>query len=136
MSLRAIVRPASIVICVDLPFFVPSVRVGVNVTTYVIDAALALVMRTSDWNGPVAPFTCVTTGMTSALPGGMDLPPGVTGVTRLTDTGTLPIDAPLFVFVTLTVPVFAPGGRSLGLTVTVTVVPFGPTVPEGGLAVM
>src|SRR5690242_19640268 len=27
-------------------------------------------MRTSDWNGPAPLFTCVTTGMISALPGG------------------------------------------------------------------
>src|SRR5256885_6198160 len=91
-------------------------------------------MRTSDWKGPAAPLTCVTTGMIRALPGGSDLPPGATGVTRLTDTGTVPSDAPVPVLVTLTVPVLEPGGSPLGLTVTVTVVPFVPTVPEGGVA--
>ena len=48
----------------------------------------------------------------SALPGGRAFPPGETGVTRLIETGTL-ADWPVLV-VTLTVPVFAPGGRLPG----------------------
>src|SRR5437763_4362321 len=90
-------------------------------------------MRTSDWNGPAALLTCVTTGMISALPGGSALPPRATGVTRLTETGVL-IGAPLL-GVTVTVPVFAPGGRLTGCAVTVSVVPLGANMPLCGVTV-
>src|ERR1051325_908747 len=59
------------------------------------------------------------------------LPPGVTGVTRLTDTGVFASDAPPAA-VTLSVPVFAPGGSAVGFAVTVTVVPPAGIVPELG----
>src|SRR5436190_21416464 len=87
---------------------------------------LALVRRTSDWNGPPEPLTCVTTGMISALPGGRFLLPGETGVTRLTETGTLVV-WPVLV-VTVTVPVLAPGGRLPGAAVTLR-----STLPDAGM---
>lgn len=79
------------------------------------------------------PATCVTIGMISALPGGKVFPCGATGVTRLIDTGTFAV-CPVLV-VTVTVPVFAPGGSEPGEAVTVTsTLPLGGTVPDGGLA--
>jgi len=98
-----------------------------------ICAAEPFVRRTSEKNGLVAPLTCVTTGMISALFGGSDLLPGATGVTRLTESGTLATVVPPEV--TVTVPVFAPGGRLLGFAVTVTVVPPGGIVPLDGVTV-
>src|SRR5687767_12842702 len=84
--------------------------------------------------------------MIRELGGGSDLPPGVTGVTRLMVIGaevrtwllfaTGPPPVPLELMTTVTVPVFAPGGRSVGLTVTVIVVPLVGTVPDVGLMVM
>src|SRR2546423_7298418 len=68
--------------------------------------------------------------MISALGGGSPFPAGPTGVTRLTETD---FDASVDPFaLTVSVPVFAPGGRFEGFAVTVTVVPFGPIVPELG----
>ena len=133
MSLRAMVWSASTVIDVFFPDCVPFVCDGVKLTSYVACAPVALVRRTSDWKGPVAPGACVTTGMTSALDGGRPLPPGLTGVTRLTDTDLVATLAPFEM--TFSVPVFAPGGRFVGLAVTVTVVPPGGIVPDDGVTV-
>src|SRR3954447_13749329 len=92
------------------------------------------VSRTSDWNGPAAPFTCVITGMISVFGGGKVLRPGATGVTRLSEKGRLPV-WPLLV-VTVTVPVFAPGGSADGFAVTFTLtIPFAGTVPLDGVTV-
>src|SRR5262245_28617132 len=72
-------------------------------------------------------------GMISALPGGKVLPDCPTGVTRLIDTGTFVVAPPL---VTLTVPVFAPGGRLPGVAVTVRLtVPDAGTLPDDGVTV-
>src|SRR4051794_2101491 len=133
MSFSASVCCASTVTFVTLLLPVPSVRVGVKVSWYVVRAVDAFVRRTSEKNGLVAPLTCVTTGMISALFGGSDLLPAATGVTRLTDSGTLTTVLPPEV--TVTVPVFAPGGRLVGFAVTVTVVPPGGIVPEDGVTV-
>src|SRR6266850_7569244 len=69
-------------------------------------------------------------GMMSAFDGGIDFEPGPTGVTRLTETDfdeiVMPFDC------TVSVPVFAPGGRLLGFAVTLTVVPPGGMVPDEG----
>src|SRR5205085_4398377 len=119
------VCPAStgtVVVFVDV---VPSVCVGVYDTWYFTWPSEVLVRRTSDWNGPVKPTTCVTMGMISAFAGGCVLPDGPTGVTRLMDTGTFAVCPALVV--TVTVPVFAPGGRLPGCAVTVRL-----TLPDDG----
>src|SRR3954454_22084928 len=133
MSFSATVCCESTVTLVTLLLVVASVRVGVKVSWYLICAGDALVRRTSEKNGLVAPLTCVTTGMISALFGGSDLPPGATGVTRLTESGTLATVVPPDV--TVTVPVLAPGGSEAGFAVTVTVVPPGGIVPLDGVTV-
>ena len=63
------------------------------------------------------------------------MPDDDTGVTRLTDTGTFAV-CPVLV-VTVTVPVFAPGGRLPGFAVTLRfTLPDGGTVPDGGVTFM
>src|SRR5438067_8131066 len=69
-------------------------------------------------------------GMISAFDGGMFFVPGATGVTRLTETDFDAIVEPFDC--TVSVPVFAPGGRPLGFAVTLTVVPPGGIVPLDG----
>ena len=68
-----------------------------------------------------------------ALAGGNPVVDGATGVTRLTDTDLVVTGAPFEV--TVSVPVFAPGGRLDGFAVTVTVVPPGGIVPDEGVTV-
>src|SRR5690348_5345908 len=94
----------------------------------------------SDWNGPSAPGACATAGMMSVLGGGRVLPPGPTGVTRLTDT-VLVVDVlsfapgpplPLELVVTVSVPLFAPGGRFAGFAVTTSVMPDVGSAPDDG----
>ena len=70
--------------------------------------------------------------MTSAFGGGVVLPDGATGVTRLIDIGVFVV-VPFVV--TFRVPVLAPGGSELGSAVTVTVVPVGGIVPDDGVTV-
>src|SRR3954453_16050531 len=57
-------------------------------------------MRTSDWKCEPMPSAWATGGMIMALTGGLlSFGFGVTGVTRLTETGTLPLEvavAPIF----------------------------------------
>src|SRR5262249_39868050 len=68
--------------------------------------------------------------MIRAFGGGIVFPPGATGVTRLTETDFATGVEPLGE--TVSVPVFAPGGRFAGFAVTVRVVPLGPIVPDEG----
>src|SRR5437016_4793523 len=95
MSSRASVAPGSIWIDAELLLCVPSVPVSVKVTLYFCSCAEVLQTRTSDSNSELfAPGAWPTAGMISASGGGVFLPPGDTGETRLTETGTPLGDAP------------------------------------------
>src|SRR2546428_3009896 len=81
--------------------------------------------------------------MISESGGGVFLPVEETGVTRLTDTGTLTGATPLPAmrpddpasYVRMIVPVFVPRLRAAGAGVTVKVTPAGPRGPEEGVTV-
>src|SRR5687768_8929191 len=91
MSSRAVVVFGSTSIVVVLPVWVPSVFDGVKLTLYFMVCGVRLVMRMSDWNSESpTPTAWPTIGKISASGGGVPLPTGVTGVTRLIDTGMLP----------------------------------------------
>src|SRR6266545_7692493 len=99
-------------------------------------------MRTSDRNG-TTPSRCATAGTIRASFGAEPFGVAFTGVTRLIETVVLllrlsfGIGKPLLLdVVMLTVPVFAPTGRPLGLAFTVTVtVPSLRTAPVDGVTV-
>src|SRR3954452_8943828 len=109
MSSRAIVAPGSTWIVVDCPDCVPSVPVSVKLSRYFIACAETLAMRRSDSKSELfAPAAWPTAGTISDSGSGPFLPAGVTGVTRLMETGTLPDDAfalPAAPYVTMIVPV-------------------------------
>src|SRR5687767_13709042 len=87
------------------------------------------------------PSVFATAGITSASGGGVFFGVGVTGETRLIETGKvtldpaarMPADAPVVI---VTPPMFVPGGRPAVLTNTVRVCPPAGTVPVVGETVI
>jgi hypothetical protein len=140
-SSSASVEPEAISIVLWLPVCVPSVPEGVKLSEYFIVFAVRLVMRMSDSNSEsFAPCACPTTGKISASGGGVPLPAGDTGVTRLIETGMVlsvvafvcgPL-AEAVLYVIFTVPVFVPRLSTLGSAVTVSVIPSAGSAPDDG----
>src|SRR5687768_16170767 len=97
-------------------------------------------MRTSDWKW-APPDTCATAGMTIEFAGGALFPPLLTGVTSVTDTGTVEGPVPIacfpaaVVYVTVIVALVAPTGRPAGSARRVTVAPFAGSGPLDGITV-
>src|SRR4051794_19360447 len=98
-------------------------------------------MRTSDTNLPM-PSACATAGITSVFGGGLlSFGVGVTGVTRLTETGIVVVrdaNAPLpagVVVVIVSVVSLEPIGIFVRSTENVAVVPCAPMTPLEGVTV-
>ena len=143
-SSSAIVTPGGTSIVLEMPVCVPSTPEGVKLRSYFIVCAVRFVRRMSDSNSEsLMPDACPTAAKISASGGGVPLPVGITGVTRLTDTGsdTDPVSLragpslapPLYV--TCSVAVFVPMPRWWGSAVTVRVRPSIGSVPLDGVTV-
>src|SRR5438552_2246367 len=97
-------------------------------------------MRMSDCHREFRPSRCPTDGMIKAVAGGTEAGCGVTGVTRLIDTGAEMVVTPLVLTVPvpgvttsrMTVPVNVPLGRPVGSANTVNVSPSGGSSPLAG----
>src|SRR5205085_5926017 len=135
----AVVAPASMVIVVVFTDCVASD--GVKLKLYCCFVAPVLLTRMSLCQCEPMPSRWPTEGMISAFVGGAEFAPGVTGVTRLMETGVdmtvvtsfrALLVAPIGVSDTMTVLVNVPFGRFDGSVVSVSVIPSGVSTPLDG----